>query len=338
MKKVVIQGERDVAVVDVPTPHAVGDYALVKVLVTPMCTEYKAYRDGQRSEFLGHEAGGEVVEVAQPGRVKPGDRVVVMSQYPCGECDLCYQGDYIHCLSRKRFAEDTRQPEGSATYAQYLLKPSWLLPKIPESLSIEHASMACCGLGPTLGAVRRMGVSGHHTVLITGLGPVGLGGIINSTYAGARVIGVESQPYRAALARELGAETVVNPDEPGCLDRIRELTGGTGPDMGIDCSGALAAQRTLIDSVRRRGQVAFIGEGGELPIHVSNDLIRKGITLHGIWHYNRADIPLMFRVIERSRGLLDRMITHSFPMSRVREAFELQLTGNSGKVLLHPWD
>jgi threonine dehydrogenase-like Zn-dependent dehydrogenase len=135
VRKAAILGERRAALVEVPTPQPKGDWALVKVHVTPMCTEYKAFVAGLKSEFLGHEAAGEVVAVVQPGRVKVGDRVVVMPLYACGKCTLCVAGDYIHCEQPYNVAQFTGSPEGSATYAQYLLKPDWLLPKIPDDIS-----------------------------------------------------------------------------------------------------------------------------------------------------------------------------------------------------------
>ena len=113
-----------------------------------MWTEFKAFIAGYPAAFLGHEAAGEVVEIAQPGPVSVGDRVVVMPTYPCGQCALCVSGDYIHCEHTRTLTEFTGSEEGSATYAQYLLKPAWLLPKIPDGVSYEHASLACCGLGP----------------------------------------------------------------------------------------------------------------------------------------------------------------------------------------------
>src|SRR5262249_4838845 len=99
MKTVAITGERPGAVAERPDPEPVGELVVVKILVAPMCTEYKAYRDGHLTTHLGHEAAGEVVEVEQAGRVRVGDRVVVMPQYPCGNCPLCLCGEYIHCQS-----------------------------------------------------------------------------------------------------------------------------------------------------------------------------------------------------------------------------------------------
>jgi L-iditol 2-dehydrogenase len=75
---------------------------------------------------------------------------------------------------------------GDSTYAEFILKPSWLLPVIPEDISYNHGSMLCCGLGPTFGAMERMRVGAFDTVLITGMGPVGLGGVVNALYRNAR--------------------------------------------------------------------------------------------------------------------------------------------------------
>ena len=197
--------------------------------------------------------------------------------------------------------------------------------------------MACCGLGPTFGAMESMGINAFHTVLITGLGPVGLGGVINATFRGARVIAIESNPYRARLAGTLGAEVVLNPDDRDILDQISEITGGTGPDVGIDCTGVPQAQRLLIDAVRRKGRVGFVGEGGPLEIKVSDDMIRKGLTLHGIWHYNLSGYPGILQVLRASLDKINALITHVYPLSKVREAWDLQLTGACGKVVLHPW-
>lgn len=338
MKKVAIRGVRKVELVDVPTPKAIEDWALVKVHCAPLCTEYKAYRDGEKSECLGHEAAGEVVEIAQPGHVKVGDRVVVMPQYPCGKCTLCISGEYIHCQNVYDIEDFTGSPEGVATYAQYILKPSWLLPKIPEGTSYEHAGMLCCGLGPTFGAMERMKVNSFDTVLITGMGPVGLGGVLNGVYRGARVIAVVGNPYRADLAMKLGAKAVVDPKDPDALQKILDLTYGVGVDKAIDCAGSASAQRLMIDATRRNGAAAFVGESGDLNIKVSDDMIRNGLTLHGIWHYNLCDVPKLMEIVRNSGDLLDKIITHTFPMSRVQEAWELQLTRRCGKVILYPWE
>lgn len=337
MKKAIIEGERRGTLIEVPDPVPKENWVVVKIHSAPMCTEYKAFESGRPSASLGHEAAGEVVEVAQPGRVRVGYRVAVMPQYPCGTCDLCVSGEYIHCEHTVDFGEFTGTGDGRATYAQYILKPDWILPVLPDDVTYDHGAMACCGLGPTFGAFQRMGLTAYDTVLITGLGPVGLGGVINAVYRGARVIAVDSVPYRQDMAKSLGAETVLQPDE-GTVETIRSLTGGVGVNCAVDCSGNPAAHRLCIDSVRRKAQVAFVGEcSQDTTIRISPDMIRKGISLIGSWHYNLQDYPKLLDVIRHCPQQLEQLITHRFPMSRVQEAWELQLTGECAKVVLDPW-
>ena len=218
MQVVAISGPRQCALVERPDPKIAEDFVIVKIHSAPMCTEYKAYKDGQPTDRIGHEAAGEVVAVAQPGRVKVGDRVAVMPQYPCGKCSLCYAGDYIHCENTINPLALCDSETGTATYAQYCIKQDGLLLPIPDGVSYDHGAMACCGLGPSFGAMQYMQVDGFDTVLVVGLGPVGLGGVINGVYRGARVIGVDPNPHRARLALELGAAAVVNPEDPDCRE------------------------------------------------------------------------------------------------------------------------
>lgn len=330
MKKVAITGVRQAELIDVPTPVPEGEMALVKILVTPMCTEYKAYLDGTYRDCLGHEAVGQIVELGQPGHVKVGDRVVVTPLFPCGQCRLCRQGDYIHCQNN--------YPMTDATYAQYIVKPSWVLFKIPDDISDERAALSICGLGPSFGAFQTMGVSAFDSVLITGLGPVGIGAVINAKYRGAKVIAVESNEYRVKLAQELGVHAVIDPRDPDAVRKIRDLTGGEGPSYAVDCSGAVPAHRLCIDAVRRKGKIAFVGENlSETPVTISNDLIRKGIHLIGSWHYNFNNFPHIIEVIRHS-PYIDKFVTHVFPMSRINEAFEVSASQNNAKMLLKPWE
>jgi L-iditol 2-dehydrogenase len=338
MKKAVLLGDRRAALVEVPDPEPKEDWVVVKVHAAPMCTEYKTFAAGSAAEYLGHEAAGEVVGVAQPGRLRVGDRVVVMPLYPCGRCALCIGGDFIHCEQPYDFARFAGSREGSATMAQYLLKPAWLLPPIPDDVSYEQGSLACCALGPSFGALARMGVEAFSTVLITGAGPVGLGAVVNARFRGARVLVAELNPWRAERARRLGAEEVLDPRSEGAIPRILELTGGKGVDASVDCSGAVPAQRLCVDATRRRGNVAFVGEcPDELAVRASPDLIRKGLTLHGSWHYNLNLFPRIMQVIQRS-PVIDLLVSHVLPMSRIQEAMELSASQQCAKIILRPWE
>jgi len=338
MKQVFITGPKKSEIREVPTPQAKDDWALVKIDVAPMCTEFKQYESGEVNHPLGHEAAGEVVEVAQPGKVKVSDRVVVMPQFPCGICDLCVTGEYIHCHNIVDQKLYSGSEFGSSTYAQYILKPSWLLPVIPEDISTEHASMLCCGLGPTFGALERMNVQAGQIGLITGLGPVGLGGVINATYRNSRIIGITKNKHRTNLALKLGAEAIFDPDDPQIEEKILDLTSGKGVNYAMDCSGDPRAMKFMINVTARNGKVAFVGESGDLSVKISNELIRNGLTLYGIWHYNLSGIFKLFNLLRESKDKMDRLITHRFPMDKVTDAWELQLTRKCGKVLILPWE
>jgi threonine dehydrogenase-like Zn-dependent dehydrogenase len=121
------------------------------------------------------------------------------------------------------------------------------------------------------------------------------------------------------------------------LEKVRQAAGGGGPSRAVDCSGVPSAQRLCIEACRRRGHIAIVGEGGAFELKASDDCIRKGITIHGCWHYNYGDIPRIFEVIRSIGSLLDKQITHTFALQQVQAAFELQLAGQCGKVLLLPF-
>jgi L-iditol 2-dehydrogenase len=340
MKRAIVTGVEKASVAEGPDPKAKEDWVVVKVHSAPMCTEYKAFEGGHNHDHFGHEAAGEVIEVAQPGKVKVGDRVVVMPTSPCGKCEYCLSGEYIHCQDMVNFQEYHGSRDGSATMAQLLVKQDWMLVPIPDGVSYDHAGMACCGLGPTFGAFQSMEVDNYDTVLITGLGPVGLGGIVNACYRGARVIAVDSNKWRAEKALELGAEVVIDPTHDDALQQILNLTkNGRGVDKSVDCSGVVAAHRLCIDATKRKGQIAFVGESGaDTPLRISPDMIRKGLTLIGQWHYNMADTIRMMDMIVDLGDELDKLISHRFPIGQIQEAWETQLSGECAKVILKPWE
>jgi threonine dehydrogenase-like Zn-dependent dehydrogenase len=337
MQHVVINGIRQAAFVETADLTPVDNWIVVKVHAAPMCTEYKTFLAGTPNAMLGHEAAGEVVAVAQPGQVKVGDRVVAMPLSGCGVCALCRSGDYIHCQNQPDITAATGQTGGRSTMAQFILKQDWLLMPIPDGVSYEHAALACCGIGPSFGAMQAMGVSAFDTILITGLGPVGLGAIVNARFRGARVIAVESVPWRVERARAMGAAAVIDPRDATALAQIMDLTGGRGVDCALDCSGNVQAERLCVDAARRKGKVTFIGEcNDELKLRISPDMIRKGLTLMGSWHYNLNDYPRVMAVVQRS-PLIEQLISHVIPMRDIQAAFELSASHETAKIILQPW-
>ncbi|HEY0868636.1 MAG TPA: zinc-binding dehydrogenase, partial [Fimbriimonas sp.] len=262
MKVVRIRGKEQVELVDRPEPRPRGEFVVVKVEVAPMCTEYKGFKQGWVNDCLGHEAAGTVVATDGVRRVAEGQRVLVLPQYPCGRCRFCLRGEYVYCEQSLDALEATGNEAGTATYAQYLLKQDWMLYPIPDDLSTEHASLANCALGPALGGLKLAKVSGLDTVLVTGLGPVGLGAVLLAKWMGARVAAVDPIAYRRQLAVDLGADDIFDSSEGDALDRVRSI----GIDTAIECSGSPLAQRFGIDAVRRLGTIVFVGEAKELTV------------------------------------------------------------------------
>jgi L-iditol 2-dehydrogenase len=333
MRAAAITGIGRVVVREQPQPSAEGDLVVVKVLAAPMCTEFKQRNSGRISDAIGHEAAGIVVDAGTSDRVAVGDRVVVMPNYACGDCPLCLAGDHIYCPNQRDVLVETGQHYGTATYAQYLLKPDWLLVPVPDDIPLVRAALACCGLGPTLTASdrTRVGALGYHVV--SGCGPVGLGAVIHAKVRGASTIVIESQPYRARLALALGASWIINPTKANVPEEIRQLV-SAGAHSAIETSGAPTAATALALSLRVHGRMGVVSWGNDVALPPLPPL---GISVHGCWHWNhQRDAERMFDTIRLAGDLLDKFVTHIMPLEEVSSAMDLQDSGDCGKVLLLP--
>lgn len=344
MKKVIITGPRHAEAVEASKPKAVGEWALIRVVYAGMCTENKRFIDGRADNYVGHEAVGIVEEVSEGRFVQQGDRVVIPALYSCGECELCKSGYYLHCenvpdgISAEDINKLTGQNEGAAYYAQYMLRQERLLLHIPDDISFKHAAMANCGLGPSFGALLKMNVKPGETVMITGLGGVGLGGVIAAKDRGLKVIGVDMIPYRMELAKELGADLVFDAGQTDVRNQIRAAVEGRGPHYAIECSGAVSAQKLCMQAVRRLGHICFVGGSyNDTPIKITPELVVPGLTITGSWMYPTTKAGEMMELIRRNADKLDKMITHILPMSDAQKALEFSASSNHGKLLLDVW-
>lgn len=149
MKTVEITGKMKAGLKEVEGFTPKDDLAVVKIHSAPMCTEYHAFESGKEGFSFGHEAAGEVVAVDKATFVKVGDRVLVHPQQPCGRCDLCLEGNFIHCQNGRDYLAESGNTTKTGTMAQFILKSERILNIIPDGISYDHASMACCALGPT---------------------------------------------------------------------------------------------------------------------------------------------------------------------------------------------
>jgi L-iditol 2-dehydrogenase len=335
VRTAVITGSRKAAVVAQPEPVARHDIVKVELRVVPMCTEFKNYEAGNTTQRLGHEASGVVVDPGASQRVAKGDRVVVMPQFGCGKCSLCTSGDHIFCSDQRDVLAETGSLSGTGTFGEYLIKPDWLLVPVPVDVSLRHAAMACCALGPSFNAMKAMRVSVGDTLLVVGCGPVGLGAVINGVARGARVIALEINRYRAQLAEKVGAAAVFNPSQPDVPTHLLDLTEGGGVSAVFDSSGVPALVPLVEQLVRPRARLSFVVLNQTVELR---RLVTTGLEVHGCWHWNhQRDASEMFEVIRSFRTSLDAIITHSFSLEQVEEAFRAQLSGECGKVLLFPF-
>lgn len=338
MFDVVLGPDQQVSFPERPRPEARDDWVLVKLLSVPMCNEYQTYAKKESMTDIGHEASGIVEDSASSSRFKSGDRVVVMPQLSCGNCEICLSGEYIHCRTPRDPKGLLGENAAFATFAPYMLKPDALLIRAPTEYDLDHAAMACCGLGPSFGAAERMGIRRGQSILVTGLGPVGLGAVINCAYRGATVIGVDPLPFRRDLAMEMGAAAVVNPETEDALQQVLDLTYGRGVHGAIECSGVTQAQSFCIEASSIKGHITCVGSSyGNASVGLGREVLFKGLTIQGSWHYNRRDTHRLLRQIGELGPQIEKMITHRFSLKAVKEAWELQCTGLCGKVILQPW-
>jgi threonine dehydrogenase-like Zn-dependent dehydrogenase len=260
-----------------------------------------------------------------------GDRVVVYHISGCGVCNDCRRGYMISCTSKEFRRAYGWQRDGAM--ADYMIAEEKDLIALPDELSYADGAQVACGFGTVYEGIEKIGISGDHAVLITGLGPVGLAGAAIAKKLGAqKVIGIDVLEERLELAEKLGlcdATLIAGPDN---VNQIKELTGGHGVERAMDCSASASARATAIRATRKWGRIVLIGEGGGLQINPSPDMIHDQKTIFGSWV---TSIWLMEELTERLvRWNLHPadIITDRFPLSRVAEAYSLMASGKCGKV------
>lgn len=329
MKSLVIH-DKKVWVEDRPDPVPEREWVVVKIEATPICgSDKNAYFSSTPVRTSGHEGTGVVVETAGSSRLKVGDRVILNPLSGCGVCDLCRTGNYIYC---------TNKPPFDTHFAQYVKVQDFVCSPLPDDISYEIGSLACCALSPAFNSIKRLNIKAFDTVLIMGLGPVGMGAVTISKFLGAHVIAVDSVPFRKKFALDLGADVVLDAFDENLVEQIKEAAKGVPLRKAIDTSGNGKAERTCIDAMEPGGMVAFIGENhGEIAISPSKDFIRKGLTLLGAWHYNLNDHSEMLSILRRS-PVVSRLITDVYGFSQVQEAFDKFVSGETCKVILKPWE
>lgn len=328
MKSLVIQNKK-VWVEDTPDPTPEREWVIARIEATPICgSDKNAYYGTEPVRNSGHEGAGIIVEAAGSSLLKNGDRVILNPLSGCGECELCRTGNYIYCPNKPPFGTH---------FAQYVKIQDFVCTILPEDISYEVGSMACCALGPAFSSIKRMNLKAFDTLLVTGLGPVGMGAVVIAKFLGARVIALDTVPFRKKLAAEIGADVVLDAADPDVKAKIMEAARPARLVRAIDASGNAAAERLCIDVMEPGGVISFVGENhSEIPVRPSEDFIRKGLTLMGSWHCNLNDREEMITLLRRSPHV-SKLISDEFGFSQVQEAFDKFVGGDTCKVVLKPW-
>lgn len=329
MKAVLLPGSRRVEVVERPEPVPGPGEALVRMRASALCRSDMSLYDGtpivggdaagSGSISPGHESAGEVAGLG-PGveSLAIGDRVAVNLAVGCGSCRWCLRGYRMLCKDWRCVGFDI-----DGGHAEYLVVPAVNCMPIPDAMDFGVAALSTDMMGTQYSTQKRLRVSGLDTVAMSGIGPMGAAGILVAKARGARVIAIDVLDSRLEMARQLGADELVDARDGNAVERIKELTGGEGADVGIEASGSPAAQNTLLDAARRLGRVAFIGESRETTINPSDQLIRKLLTVIGGWYFASWEYPEIADFIVAREIPVARMITHRFALDEAEEAYRM---------------
>ena len=332
---------------------------LVEIRATGVCHTDEFTRSGADPEGLfpaifGHEGAGVVVDVG-PGvtSVKKGDHVIPLYTPECRQCKSCLsrktnlctairatQGKGVMPDGTSRFSIGGRKIHhymGCSTFANYTVLPEIAVAKIREDAPFDKVFYIGCGVTTGLGAVINTAkVEPGANVVVFGLGGIGLNVVQGARMVGAgKIIGVDLNPAREALARRFGLTHFVNPkDVQGDLvAHLVELTDG-GADYSFECVGNVQLMRQALECCHRGWGVSVIvgvaGAGQEIstrPFQLVTGRVWKGTAFGGA--RGRTDVPKIVDWYMEGKIDIDSLITHTLPLERINDAFDLMHRGES---------
>jgi threonine dehydrogenase-like Zn-dependent dehydrogenase len=279
--------------------------------------------------IAGHEPCGVVAAVGAgvpPAVATVGQRVMNHHYKGCQRCIHCRRGWSQLC----RAGITVYGVTGHGAHAPYMKVPAETCVPLPDEMSFEEGAAVSCGTGTAYQALKRLDVSGRDTLAIFGQGPVGLSATLLGAAMGARVIAVDPSPERRRLAAELGADAVIDPKAADPVEAIHTLTGGQGAECTMDCTGNSEARVAALRSADTWGRVAFVGEGGQTTIDVSQHLLRRQLTIHASWTFSTTIQDECARYIVERKVPLAKLVTQRWRLEQAAEAYRLfdrQVTG-----------
>lgn len=300
---------------------------VVETAVSAICgSELHSYHGAAQDGNGGHEGVGTIAALGEGvDGLKIGQRVGVCCVAGCGKCAYCAKGQYTYCRNYKFYG---------SMHAERFLAAAIACHPLPDDVSWEAGVLLSGdGLGVPYHTYVKTASPEIKTVAVSGVGPIGLGNVLVQSHMGRRVIAVDRSPYRLELAQRLGASDIVNIDEEDPAARLRDLTGGVGPDVCIEAAGQPESLLACFSAVRTAGMVVFNGEQGAVPISPSDQFIRRDITAVGSWFYHFSEFAQMLNLYRNGLRLLE-LISHRIPFEEADAAYKQFASRQSGKVLL----
>jgi len=332
---------------------------LLKVVASGVCHTDAFTLSGDDPEgafpcVLGHEGGCEVLECG-PGvkGLAPGDHVIPLYIPECGECEYCRSTKSNLCQSIASTVWTGYMPDGTrrfsmngkpifhymgcSTFSEYTVVPEIALAKINKAAPLEKVCLLGCGVTTGIGAVHNTAkVEPGSSVAVFGLGGIGLSVIQGAVMARAgRIIAVDVNPDKFAMAKALGATDVINPREldVSVREAIVEMTGG-GVDYSFECIGNVEVMREALECCHMGWGLSTIigvaGTGQEIstrPFQLVTGRTWKGTAFGGV--KGRSELPGYVERYLDGRIELDSMVTHTMPLEEINTAFELMHEGKS---------
>lgn len=325
--------------VNAPIPKPRAGEVLVKVRVAAICgTDVHIYSWDQWAQgrikpplIFGHEFCGDVVELGEGVKgVKEGDFVSVETHFTCGVCRYCRTGRGHICESVEIVGVDR-----DGCFAEYVTVPYenlwvWDYDVNPEVAAIQdpygnavHTALACDLVGAD--------------VLITGVGPIGLATIPIARQAGAKkIICSDVSPYRLDLARQFGADYVVDVRTEDLCSAVNQATGGKGVEVLLEMSGSEVAINDAFKCLAHGGTASMLGIPSEpIRIDLATAIVFKGATVIGINGRKMFETWYQGQALLQSGLDLTPLITHRLPFERIGEGFELMKAGQCGKIIIY---
>ncbi|ABM59730.1 S-(hydroxymethyl)glutathione dehydrogenase/class III alcohol dehydrogenase [Verminephrobacter eiseniae] len=349
--------------IDVEPPRA-GE-VLVKITHTGVCHTDAFTLSGDDPEgifpaVLGHEGAGVVVEVgAGVVALAPGDHVIPLYTAECRACKFCLSGKTNLCQKVRATQGKGLMPDassrfsyqgqpifhymGCSTFSEYTVVNEISLAKINPAANHEQVCLLGCGVTTGLGAVKNTAkVKPGDTVAVFGLGGIGLAVIQGAKLARAgRIIGVDTNPGKFDLARTMGATDCVNPKDHAkpIQDVIVEMTDG-GVEFSFECIGNVDVMRAALECCHKGwGESVIIGVAGAgqeirtRPFQLVTGRVWRGSAFGGV--RGRTELPGMVDDAMAGRIQLAPFVTHTLPLEKINEAFDLMHNGQSIRTVIH---